>query len=451
MWGSLGNRGGLPPRRGYRCLVTLIAGGALVPACAPAGAAEPADGFALRPGDAVFWSGTQETGLDLPKPGWRLRVALDTPSRGDSFLVEVIDPGGDVAASKQNSNQFNEEAFVEGPEPGHWTVRVTPQGGTEAPVRLRAKLEAKPPKLPPEGTPLLPNLRTVPPLEFTFIAPLNPANGLYPPDTVNPPADVAGVHPISCTADEAGPTAIGGFDAKRCLRLTSGPINVGQGPYDMRFDLAGDTAAGNSEVTPEGGTIQRAQMDQVIHHVGGATARRAAGTYSFHVTHGHFHDNNILTYQLWRVVKRGHGSPDLERASSGTKSGFCPADQLFGEWQRFYQAPSGDFGEGDTPTGNCFSPSEGVLGLTVGWGDVYRWQRPGQYVEFAGEPDGLYVVRSIVDKPGEVLESNEEDNVSYAYIRVTGEAIEILERGRGESPWDSRRVVFHGPGPASIR
>ena len=49
--------------------------------------------------------------------------------------------------------------------------------------------------------PMLPDLRTVPPFEFGFVAPANPLNGAYPPDTANPPLDVAGVHPLSCAID----------------------------------------------------------------------------------------------------------------------------------------------------------------------------------------------------------------------------------------------------------
>ena len=109
---------------------------------------------------------------------------------------------------------------------------------------------------------------------------------------------------------------------------------------------------------------------------------------------------------------------------------------------------SGYFGEGDTPGGNCFSPTDGFLGLTVGWGDVYRWQRPGQYVEFGKNPDGLYVVRTTVDKGNDVIEVDEADNSSYALIRVVGERVELLERGQGNSPYDPRRKVFEGPGPA---
>ena len=88
-----------------------------------------------------------------------------------------------------------------------------------------------------------------------------------------------------------------------------------------------------------------------------------------------------------------------------------------------------------------------MLGLSVGWGDVYRWQRPGMYVEFGGQPNGRYVVRSIVDAEHRVLETNDGDNVSYAYIEVQGRTIELLERGWGLDPWDPDKVVFDGPGP----
>ena len=57
--------------------------------------------------------------------------------------------------------------------------------------------------------------------------------------------------------------------------------------------------------------------------------------------------------------------------------------------EQFTQSAPGPFvGSGDTGTGNCQNPDDGVLGLSPGWGDVYRWQRPGQYVEFGGLAPG---------------------------------------------------------------
>ena len=415
----------------------------------------------LRSDQSVFWNGAfVDSGnvedpalcdkptpcptypLVLAEPGARLRVAIDTPSREDGFAVDVIDPKGVTRATTSNANQFNAEAFVEKPQAGTWKVRVRPVGATRAAFRMRAMLERAVVK--PSGTgPLLPNLRAVPPYEFTFTAPANPLNGLYPPDTANPPLDVAGVHPVSCTADEAAPVAAGGAGAVRCLRLTSGPINVGAGPFDMRFTFVADAADGDLDPA-----YLRGPIFQAVHHADGKVVKRPAGAYIFHTTHAHFHDENILTYELFRADP---ATGSLKAAGKGVKSGFCPADQLFGEWERFVQQPAGYFGEGDTPTGNCFSPSDGLLGLTSGWGDVYRWQRPGQYVEFAGNTDGLFVVRTTVDKQNHILETDDSDNSAYAYIRVVGETVQILERGWGESPWDLRKAVFTGSGPASRR
>lgn len=421
-----------------------------------------ADPIVLAPGGSAFWDGeTVENAnvsdcsrgpcfsypLRLTGAGARLRVAIDTPSREDSFQFQAIAPNGTVAGSDRNSNQFNEELFVTDPAPGDWIVRVIPKGATRAFFRMRAKLESALPARPAGRVALLPNLKTVPPYEFSFIAPANPLNGVYPPDTVNPPADVAGVHPLSCTADEMAPTELGGFEAQRCLRLTSGPINVGEGPYDMRFSFTEDVSEGEGTLQAEAGTIQRGPILQAVHFSDGSMELREAGTYSFHVTHAHFHDDNVLTYDLLKVTDPSTGG--LVAAGGGTKSGFCPADQLFGEWYRFAQQKSGTFGEGDSAAGgNCFSFSDGFIGLTVGWGDIYRWQRPGQYVEFGSNGDGLYVVQSSVDKQNETVELNETDNTAYALIRIAGERIDLLERGQGQSPWDPAKVVFRGSGPA---
>ena len=134
----------------------------------------------------------------------------------------------------------------------------------QSPTRVSAcgpSSNASCPRLPAGKVALLPNLKTVPPYEFGFVAPANPLNAVYPPDTVNPPLDVAGIHPLSCAADEMAPVAAGGGGATKCLRLTSGPINVGSGPFEMLFDFATDTSAARS--TP---SLLQGPMRQVIHY-----------------------------------------------------------------------------------------------------------------------------------------------------------------------------------------
>ena len=131
------------------------------------------------------------------------------------------------------------------------------------------------------------------------------------------------------------------------------------------------------------------------------------------------------------------------RVGTGTKSGFCPANQLFGDWRKFDQsAPDAAIGSGDAGAGNCQSFSDGVLGLSPGWGDVYRWQRPGQFVDMGTHGDGTYVVRITVNPKGNVLEVSRANDSAYALVHIVKDSVGILERGQGLSPWDKHKKVF---------
>ena len=46
---------------------------------------------------------------------------------------------------------------------------------------------------------------------------------------------------------------------------------------------------------------------------------------------------------------------------------------------------------------------------------------------------------------------SDADNTAYALARITGESIELVERGQGTDPWDPSKVVFCGAGPATPR
>src|SRR6476659_10104062 len=129
-------------RRAARSTLSLLCAGLLLAAAAPANAATPGP---LRAGGSTFWEGpTIASGnvldpslcdsscrtypLVLKTGGARLRVALDTPMRSDSFGFQVIDPSGSVAASATTDNAFDAEAFVRKPAAGTWSIRVMPKG-----------------------------------------------------------------------------------------------------------------------------------------------------------------------------------------------------------------------------------------------------------------------------------------------------------------------------------
>jgi hypothetical protein len=379
--------------------------------------------------------------MPVASGGWRLRVALDTPLRSNQFELDVIDPSGKVT-SATNIGNFDSEVYILHPAGGVWTIRVMPQDVSYSSFRMRAKLETQPSPIPKLHIPLLPELRADPPLEFTFTAPANPANGLYPPDTVNPPLDVLGVHPLSCGVDEMAPTAVQGGNAHpRCLRFTSGPMNVGRGVYEMHWKYLSDVANGKMN----GGPTGTGPIYQTIHYEDGTTSTRPGGSYEFHFLHGHFHDDGILDMKLFHV----NADDTLTQVGAGVKSGFCPADELIGVWRSFANGEPNQVSTGDTGTGNCQNPVDGVLGLSPGWGDTYRWQRPGMYVEFGDSPDGLYVVRITVDPHHDVLQSSYAQSSAYAVVKIVGDSITELERGQGLSPFDRHKIVFTGSGPAS--
>jgi hypothetical protein len=431
---QLGTRG----RWARIAFVAFIAAAGLA-VIAPANADPPVVAH-LGVGGSAFWDGTYVVAghveddnlcntpagpcfdymLDITAPAHRLRVAIDQPIRNDTWTFSIQDSTGATLASTSTSGSFSAEAFVDAPKKGLYRVHVAATDIDRTLFRMRAKLEGLPPAAPAKPVPLLPHLRAVPPYEFTFVAPANPANGLYPPDTANPPLDVMGVHPLSCTADEQE-----GDHVTRCLRFTSGPFESGGGPFQIDFNYVGDTAAQHPYIAY-----------QVVHWSNGTTTKRPAGTYDFHYIHGHFHYDGILDYELYAV----NGS-HMTHVGKGNKSGFCPADEQIAMWHRFDQGVAGTYNSGsDASGGNCFSFSNGVLGLSTGWGDVYRWQRPGQYVDFDGLGDGYFVVQAIVDKDHRVMGTS-SDNISYSYIHIVGESINIIERGLGSSPWDPNKQV----------
>ena len=112
------------------------------------------------------------------------------------------------------------------------------------------------------------------------------------------------------------------------------------------------------------------------------------------------------------------------------------------------EAPSSDVP--DVPGENIFGFTDPTstnmrIGLSRGWADIYTAELSDNYVSF-GAGDGLYLVRVWADPDDHIVETNERDNVAYSLIRVEGDAVELLERARGTSPWDPDRVVLRGLG-----
>jgi hypothetical protein len=355
--------------------------------------------------------------IQVEDPGWRLRVALDHPTATDSFGLQLIDPDGvPVTATAQptrdaissNVGTFTEELYASTPKPGAWTARVTLRNVTDSGFRMRAALEAEP-VLPSPPVVTLPNLTTIPPFEFTF-ATTSPDGG-------------------------CGITERADYGVERCFRFATGVSNTGPGP------LALDFAPGQLEGT----AMQR------IYSSDGTYTSRPAGQFHFHVEHQHYHHELVANLRLYPVLNRHSGK--LGTPLAAPKIGFCTADYLIADWNHVVQAPPRDHTTAVRDCGNNggvgSAPAGASMSLSTGWGDVYAAATPGDFIDFKGQPDGFYVAQLASDPNGNVLETDETDNVAYAYVEVRGNTITVLERGIGTSPWDKHKRIVDDTRPAN--
>lgn len=375
----------------------------------------------------------RDYGLEVTEPGATLRVAMDVSKRGECFALELRDPEGGrpttgngfgvVCPEWRGLQAYNIELVVPGAAVGTWTVRAMAFDVEGWAFRLRARLER--PQAPKAGA-LAPNLVPWLPWEFGFVAPASPRAG-QEIDRRNPP----GLPGRSCHQEEV--------PAAKCLRFSAGLHVLGDGPMYLAFrDEKAFQHVYRSDGTPDRFSDNEANK---------LYEERPAGGAEFHPSHGHRHFAGMVLYELFAVDDAQGGG--LRRLGTGHKHGFCTVPQQFGDWSSFEQdaqhsaAPQGY-------QGNC----ESWMALPRGWGDVYRWQRPGQYVPYdaVADPDGTmaaghYVVRVTVDPDNLLLETDDDDNTAYAHIKVVDGAqpnsdrVVVCERGFGHSPWDTDKKV----------
>lgn len=382
----------------------------------------------LKAGDSVFWNGDsiegapdddellpigvpaplseeqKQTGcgdgcfeytLDITAGGERLRVAVDTPDCHTSITITLFDPSGQKRDSETSC--YSAEIYERSPQKGTWTVRAVASGSNPV-FRLRAKLEGAG-KVAGSRKALLPNLRVEPPHDFSL-----DSGGI-------------GLASKSCYEEEVVEDG-----ARRCLRFAVGPQNTGKGPLELKFTRS-------TEVSTD------ASMEQRVYYTDGSTEMRPAGESEFHKAHGHFHLKGFAKFKLLRVTDRTTGK--LVDAGTGNKAGFCLVDLRIAQWRSFEQQRSYAARSNCMPVGG-----KAELGLSAGWTDVYGPELVGNYIDIGDSPDGFYVLRTIVDSNGYVLETNENDNVGYSYIELRGDTIRLIERGRGADPWDPNKTVM---------
>jgi hypothetical protein len=252
------------------------------------------------------------------------------------------------------------------------------------------------------GTPLYPNLQTLPPDHLSF-------------DTV--------------TLGDGLPHVV--------LRFGNTAWNNGPGPLELRAEPLDATTA--------------TAYQRVLDANGQLVSERVIGEFIFHPEHNHYHLEDFALYQLWT-----RSAYDVWVASGGTtgspltvssKVTFCLEDV-------FRLAPTLPGSPAQRVYDVC--SQTGLSGVSVGWGDWYPAYLFGQWVDLGQAPlaDGGYVVRSVADPDNLIWESpngadqtreSQSDNQAVTPFRVTAGVIyeQLLQDGfeSGLAAWSKHPGV----------
>jgi len=349
----------------------------------------------------------------------------------DGFDLYLYGPNGMLVDAANGIGADGQALVVNNPTPGTYTIVVTftyaqdPNAGYHGEVRLMQGSTWQPGQCTPAsvggvtGCFELPQLQALPAYDL--------AVGGLPPVASTPlgfPLPLIPGTPTSCYIDETlGLTdpSIGAPQAPvtRCLRFTSNVRNIGAGPLEVRLPwLKSD---GTSGFIPG-----ECQADQLVSTNTGARATRPAGACLFHPAHAHFHYKNLVSYTLYNVA--ADGTPGT-KAGTSQKASFCLADdEYFGfgtagpNGARNFVGQPGCNLPADTSNGNIYV----TMGVTPGWGDVYTWDTPDQFIDITNTPAGTYDLVMETNPMGTLLVSGPAKTCALTRLTLTASSVKAI-------------------------
>jgi hypothetical protein len=182
---------------------------------------------------------------------------------------------------------------------------------------------------------------------------------------------------------------------------------------------------------------QRVEAWQRIYLDGGEAAEyRLPGVdFEWHAGggHDHFHLSDYADYRLDSLATNG---PDPR---FGSKTSFCILDTD----RVNHRLPNAPKRRVYTECGTA------IQGMSVGWGDSYRYYLGGQSINITGLPDGRYTLTIEIDPQHRFLEADagntsEEDpnNSASIEIDIQGDSVSVVSQangGGGDLPGYCRR------------
>jgi len=363
---------------------------------------------------------------------WSLKVATASPflvsvhntttSIDDGFNLYVYDPAGTQVGSSSGIGSNGQAAVVHPTGLGDYTVVVTMTYAfdTDASYLGEARLMTGPSWTTPhcrtaKPCPLLPALEALPPSDVHV-------DGI-PPVASTPlgfPFPVDAPTGLSCYLDE-----IAQHGVSRCLRFTSEVDNVGLGTLQLQVPWI--AASGPSSGFVPG----MCEAQQVVTYTDGSTSSRPAGTCEWHATHAHFHYRDYVEFSLHAVNPDGTVGKEV---AASLKESFCLADDgYFGFGTAGPNGPRRYVGQPDCNVpGTPPTPSPDLwvnMGNSPGWGDIYTWDTPDQYIDISTTPPGTYDIQSRANPAGALLLAGDAHSCGATRIALTADSVRVLRTG----------------------
>lgn len=375
-----------------------------------------------------------------------LDLHSDNFNADDGFDLYVYDPSGKLVASQNGIGADGQSVTVSPPLPGTYTIVVTvtyvedPNTAYVGEVRQESGSNWTSPASSCTNTTIgkvtgcfdLPVLQAVPAYGLAV-------TGL-PPVASTPlgfPFPVSAPTSNSCYADESfgldnpSPSGIEN-PTTRCLRFTSDIRNTGAGTLEVQIPWLTTDASG----TPQSGFLPgECNAQQVVFTSSGASATRPAGTCEFHPEHAHFHYKNLVSFTLYNLNSAGGVGTQVGTA---LKESFCLSDDdYFGYGTGTANGPRQFVGQpGCNVPSQVATPSAGgsggvqvVEGMSPGWGDVYTWDTPDQYIDITHVAPGTYDLIEETNPAGALLVGGgpgEQQTCALTQLQLTATSVKTL-------------------------
>lgn len=200
-------------------------------------------------------------------------------------------------------------------------------------------------------------------------------------------------------------------DGDRLLRYSTTIVNVGSGPFELHGRRASSGEAGMSivqRIFDSAGRWRDVQTPAGVEFGGDG--------------HAHWHVHDLQASALTRLAD----GADVGRSD---KRGFCFWDNTEYRLTLAGAPPSPVYDRDGCGDSASLAVS---MGLSVGWGDIYPWTLPDQYLDVTGLPAGAYRLTVTADPAAWFVEESDANQATWVDVELT-EAGGLLVLAHGPS------------------